>query len=145
MPSVPPPLTRREVEIMAVLWDLGAATVAEVRERLQDRLAYTTILTTLRTLEAKGHLRHESLGRAFLYAPRTVRRDAAREAIHRLVSTMFHGSTEALIERILSDHELAPEQLRRLRDEIERRLARAGSTSASTPAPPQSRSLESIR
>jgi BlaI family penicillinase repressor len=57
-------LTDREAELMDVLWEHGPSTVAEVRAKLADELAYTTVLTMLRTLETKGYVRHEAEGRA---------------------------------------------------------------------------------
>lgn len=60
-------LTNSEIDVMAVLWKLGSATVSEVRERLEKSLAYTSVLTVLRALESKGHVRHEEEGRAFRY------------------------------------------------------------------------------
>ena len=68
--------TGRELDVMAVLWEQGASTVADVRARLEDSLAYTTVLTVLRTLEAKGHVTHESDGKAHHYSA-LVARDAA--------------------------------------------------------------------
>ncbi|MCH7775980.1 MAG: BlaI/MecI/CopY family transcriptional regulator, partial [Gemmatimonadetes bacterium] len=52
-------LTKRELDVMSVVWELGSATVGEVRDRLTDDLAYSTVLTVFRTLETKGHVRHE--------------------------------------------------------------------------------------
>ena len=59
--------TDRELDVMAVLWDRGPSTVAEVRENLEDPLAYTTVLTVLRTLETKGYVSHEEEGKAHRY------------------------------------------------------------------------------
>ena len=120
-----PILTDRELDIMAVLWDRGGATVAEVQDQLEDELAYTTVLTVLRTLEAKGHVGHEGAGRAYLYFPRTVRRDAARAALDHVVEKVFEGAPERLISRLLADYPVTPEQLRRIRDEADRRLREA--------------------
>ncbi|MEJ2205973.1 MAG: BlaI/MecI/CopY family transcriptional regulator, partial [Gemmatimonadota bacterium] len=76
--------TERELDVMGVLWEHGPSTVADVRDRLPDRLAYTTVLTVLRTLEAKGHVGHREEGRAYRYHA-LVERDAAREsAVSRL-------------------------------------------------------------
>ena len=116
------PLTDRELDVMAVLWDRGAATVAQVRDLLADDLAYTTVLTVLRTLEAKGHVGHETEGRAHLYFPRTVRREAARQTVDHLIDKVFQGSPDVLFARVLSDRQLSAEQLRRIRDDIDRRL-----------------------
>ena len=70
--------TDRELDVMAVLWDRGDATVAEVQERLSDDLAYTTVLTVLRTLEEKGHVGHREEGRAYRYHPLVERAEAGR-------------------------------------------------------------------
>jgi predicted transcriptional regulator len=115
-------LTDRELDVMAVLWDRGAATVAQVQDLLTDDLAYTTVLTVLRTLEAKGHVGHEPEGRAHLYFPRTVRRDAARKTVDHLIDKVFQGSADLLFARVLADRPLTTEQLRRIRDEVDRRL-----------------------
>lgn len=119
---MPPRLTDRELDIMAVLWDRGAATVAQVQDLLDDDLAYTTVLTVLRTLETKGHVGHESDGRAHLYFPRTVRREAARNTVNHVIDKVFQGSADLLVARVLADRPLSTEQLRRIRDEVDRRL-----------------------
>ena len=124
-------LTDRELDIMAVLWDRGAATVAQVRDMLEDDLAYTTVLTVLRTLEAKGHVGHEPEGRAHLYFPRTVRRDAARMTVDHLIDKVFQGSADLLFARVFADRPLSTEQLRRIRDEVDRRLGEGAERRAS--------------
>ncbi|NIN73384.1 MAG: BlaI/MecI/CopY family transcriptional regulator [Gemmatimonadetes bacterium] len=117
-----PTFTDRELDVMAVLWERGSATVREVQERLEPDLAYTTVLTVLRTLEAKGHVRHEPQGRAHRYFA-TVERDAAgASALRRLVSRVFEGSPEALLTQLVSDEELSEEELRRLRRTLDARL-----------------------
>jgi predicted transcriptional regulator len=116
-------LTDRELDVMAILWDRGAATVAQVRDLLEDELAYTTVLTVLRTLEAKGHVGHEPEGRAHLYFPRTVRRDAARQTLDHVIDKVFQGSPDLLVARVFADRPLSVEQLRRIRDEADRRLS----------------------
>lgn len=85
--------TDRELDVMTVLWDLGPATVADVRERLADPLAYTTVLTVLRTLEAKGHVAHVEEGRAHRYRALVAREAAGRSALARLLGTIFGGSS----------------------------------------------------
>ena len=115
-------LTDRELDIMAVLWDRGAATVAQVQAMIDDELAYTTVLTVLRTLEAKGHVGHEESGRAYTYFPRTVRRDAARAALDHVLDTVFDGAADRLVTRLLTDRRVPADQLRRIRDEADRRL-----------------------
>lgn len=113
--------TDRELDIMAVLWDLGSATVAEVQERLADPLAYTTVLTILRTLEEKGHVRHEEEGRAYRYIPTVDREAAGRSALRRLVRKVFKGSPELLLTHLVSDRGLSSAQLDRIRRMLEER------------------------
>jgi predicted transcriptional regulator len=112
--------TDRELDIMNVLWERGAATVAEVQAELADALAYTTVLTVLRTLEEKGHVGHEEEGRAYRYHARVGREAAGRSAVRRLVRKVFQGSPELLLTQLVSDRKLTTEQLeamRRLLDE----------------------------
>ena len=114
--------TDRELDVMSVLWDRESATVSEVRERLTDDLAYTTVLTVLRTLEHKGYVRHTGQGRAHRYHP-LVKRDAAgRSALRRLVDKVFDGSRELLMTQLVSDKNVGDEELRRLRRLLEARL-----------------------
>lgn len=112
----------RELEVMAILWELGSGTVSEVRERLPDELAYTTVLTTLRNLEAKGFLRHEPEGKAHRYFPSVARQAAERSAVSRLIETMFGGSPELLLTKLVDDHPLSAEQLRTLRRKLQQRI-----------------------
>ena len=104
----------RELDVMAVLWETGSATVGEVRERLDADLAYTTVLTILRNLEAKGFVSHEEEGRAHRYFPRIAQRAAQRSAVARLVETLFQGSHEQLLARLVDDHALGADELSRL-------------------------------
>lgn len=114
--------TDRELDVMGVLWDQGSATVAEVRERLADKLAYTTVLTVLRTLEQKGHVGHAGEGRAHRYRPLVKREAAGRNALRRLVEKVFQGSPELLMTQLVSDERLSDEELRRLRRLLAERL-----------------------
>lgn len=114
--------TDRELDVMSVLWDLGDATVAEVRARLTDDLAYTTVLTVLRTLEQKGHVEHTGEGRAHRYHPLVKREAAGRSALRRLLDKVFQGSPELLMTHLVSDKNLSDEELRRLRKLLEARL-----------------------
>ncbi|HEX6051602.1 MAG TPA: BlaI/MecI/CopY family transcriptional regulator [Gemmatimonadaceae bacterium] len=114
--------TDRELDVMAVLWDRGSATVAEVRERLPDDLAYTTVLTVLRTLEEKGHVAHRGEGKAHRYYPLVERRVAGRSALARLIDTVFNGSPELLLTQLVSDRDLTDDELKRLRKLMDARL-----------------------
>ena len=114
--------TDRELDVMSVLWDLGDATVAEVREQLSDKLAYTTVLTVLRTLEQKGYVEHSGEGRAHRYHPLVKREAAGRNALRRLLDKVFQGSPELLMTHLVSDRNLSDEELRRLRKLLGARL-----------------------
>lgn len=114
--------TRRELDVMTVLWDLESATVSEVRGKLKDKLAYTTVLTVLRILEQKGYVKHEEDGRAHRYVPLIKRERAGTSALKRLVDTVFKGSPELLMTQLVSEHDLSQAELKRLRKLLEERL-----------------------
>lgn len=114
--------TNRELDVMSVLWDLGSATVAQVQERLPDDLAYTTVLTILRTLEEKGRVRHEEEGRAYRYIPVVGREEAGASAVRRLVRKVFRGSPEQLLTHLVAERGLTAEQIGRMKALLERRL-----------------------
>ena len=111
---MPAPLTDRELDVMTVLWARGSGTVAEVKAALRDDLAYTTVLTMLRILEAKGHVRHEGEGRAHRYFAVIEERVARRGAIHQLLQRFFEGSPELLLTELVSDRSLTAKDVRRL-------------------------------
>jgi BlaI family penicillinase repressor len=114
--------TDRELDIMGVLWEHGPSTVAEVREGLSDELAYTTVLTVLRVLEEKGHVGHEEEGRAHRYFPLVERAEAGQSALRRLTRKVFRGSPEMLLTNLVSDRQLSENDLRRMRELLDRRL-----------------------
>ena len=111
---------------MAVLWRRGSGTVSEVRDELADPLAYNTVLTVLRTLEAKSHVRHEDEGKAHRYFPTVAREQAGKNGIQRLVDTVYAGSAEALLTHLVSDRRLSRDKLARLRTLIDERLGNKG-------------------
>ena len=117
-----PALTKRELDIMAVIWSLGTATVSDIVERLPDDLHYSTILTLCRTLESKGHIAHTQDGRAFRYHALTQPEEAGDSALGRLVNKVFQGSREMLIARLVAAEDITPEELRRLRRKLDERL-----------------------
>lgn len=112
----------RELDVMAVLWELGSGTVSEVRDRLPAELAYTTVLTILRNLEGKGFVRHEEEGKAHRYFPLVARQAAERSAVTRLVDRLFHGSPELLLTRLVDESQLSPDAMRRMRELLRQRL-----------------------
>ena len=114
-------LTDRELDVISVLWEHGSGTVAEVRAALHDELAYTTVLTVLRILETKGHVRHEGEGRAHRYYARVQERAARRGAVSRLLDQFFSGSPELLLTELVGDRDLTAQELRRLRQVLDAR------------------------
>lgn len=111
------------MDVMAVLWDLGSATVAEVRERIDDDLAYNTVLTMLRILEEKGLAGRERHGRAHRYRPLLGRAEAGRSILGRLRDKVFGGSAELLMTQLLAEEQLSPEAVARLRELLDKRLS----------------------
>lgn len=115
-------LSRRERQIMDLLFQQGAATAAEVRDGIPDAPSYSAVRALLRTLEEKGFVTHREDGPRYVYAP-TVARDAARRsALRHLVQTFFDGSaTQAMAALLdLSDRTLSREELDRLAQLVER-------------------------
>lgn len=110
------------MDLMSVLWRRGSATVAEVVEDLEDDANYSTVMTILRTLEAKGHVRHEQDGRAFRFLPITAAEEAGDTALRRILSRVFHGSRELLVNRLVEDEEVSADEIRRIKARLEERL-----------------------
>ena len=109
-------LTDREADVMQVLWEQGPSVVSEVRDRLADPLAYTTVLTILRTLEAKGYADHKEEGRVHRYYAAVQQQAAQRSALRHLTGKFFKGSSELLFAQLVSDRKLSKEQVRRMRE-----------------------------
>jgi predicted transcriptional regulator len=120
--------TERELDVMAVLWEHGPSTVTEVRELIEDELAYTTVLTVLRTLEAKGRVGHESDGKAHRYLALVEREEAGRSALGRMVDKLFGGSRELLLAQLVEERGLGEDELKRLRKILNDRVRGAGGT-----------------
>ncbi|UUZ46790.1 BlaI/MecI/CopY family transcriptional regulator [Massilia sp. B-10] len=107
--------TDREADVMQILWDHGPSVVAEVRAHLQDQLAYTTVLTVLRTLETKGYVAHEEEGRGHRYHALIEQQEARKSALQHLTSKLFKGSTELLFAHLVSDRKLGADEVARMR------------------------------
>jgi predicted transcriptional regulator len=114
--------TDRELDVMSILWKEGSATVTEVRERLADELAYTSVLSALQTLEEKGYVRHEQEGRAYRYFPMVAPEQAGGSAIGRILDKIFHGSAELMLAQLVSDRNVPPAELKRMRKLLKERL-----------------------
>ncbi len=114
-------LSRRERQIMDILYRLGKATAAEVLAELDGEPSYSTVRTQLRVLEVKGHVRHEDDGVRYVYLPTVPRSRARDSALGHLVETFFDGSVEKVVAALLgrSSSNLSAEQLERLSSMIE--------------------------
>lgn len=112
--------TDRELDIMAILWELESGTVADVHERIPDDIAYTTVLTTLRNMEAKGYVRHEEEGRQHRFFPAVPRAEAGESALNRVVRKFFGGSMDVLLTHLLSHHDLTNSEIARLESLIQK-------------------------
>lgn len=119
--------TDREADIMSVLWRRGPSTVAEVREELHDELAYTTVLTMLRTLQSKGYVGYEEEGRTHRYFAAVEQQDARRSALRHLAEKLFDGSPELLLTHLVSAQKLDRKQLERIRNLLDDKAAKVRS------------------
>ena len=109
-------LTRRERQIMDVLYRRGRATAAEVMADLTGEPNYSTVRTQLRVLEDKGHVRHDEEGGRYVYAPAVPRHAARKSALKHLVETFFDGSAEQVVAAVLGGEasRLSDEELDRV-------------------------------
>ena len=122
MPSSHVTLSRRERQIMDVLYQKGRATAAEVMELLPDPPSYSSVRALLRILEEKGHARHEMDGTKYVFIPSVHRDKAKRSAIRHLVQTFFDGSPERAVAALLdlSSGRLSDEEVERMTRLIEK-------------------------
>ena len=109
-------LSRRERQIMTIVYSLGEASAADVWQRLPDQPSNTTVRTLLRILEGKGHLHHFKRGRQFVYTPPTERINAGQSALKAVLQTFFDGSLEKAVAAHLLDPDGTPsgDELRRM-------------------------------
>ncbi len=114
------PLSRRERQILDILYAKGSATAAEVRERLPDPPSYSAVRALLRILEGKGHAKHESQGTRYVYLPSVPRENARNSALTRIVQTFFDGSAAQAAAALVDSGSLSEDDLRRLSALIDR-------------------------
>jgi predicted transcriptional regulator len=109
-------LSRRERQIMEIVYQRGQVSAADVQEALPDARGYSTIRTLLTILEEKGQLRHEEQGKRYIYLPTQPRENAARHALQNITQTFFNGSVEGAVAALISDEDaaLSEEELDRL-------------------------------
>jgi BlaI family transcriptional regulator, penicillinase repressor len=113
-------LTRRERQIMDILYRQGRATASEVMDALPGHTSYSTVRTQLRVLETKGHVRHEEHGLRYTYIPAVPRHAARKSALRHVVETFFDGSAEKTVTALLGGEgtRLSGEELERIADLI---------------------------
>ncbi len=114
-------LSRRERQIMGIVYEMGRVTSAEVRERMPDPPSYSAVRAMLRILEEKGHIRHEQDGPRYVFLPTVPHEEASENALRRLVRTFFGGSPEGAMAALLDleSDQLDEEALRRLARRID--------------------------
>src|SRR6186997_1515060 len=119
-------LTRRERQIIDILYRRGRATAAEVRNELAGHPSDSTVRTQLRVLEEKGHVRHEEEGLRFVYVPAVPRHAARRSALRHLVDTFFDGSAEKVVSALVGGESarLSDDDLQRIAEVIEKARSR---------------------
>jgi len=116
----PHDLSRRERQIMDVIYARGQATAAEVADAIPDPPSYSAVRALLRILEDKGYVRHEQQGLRYVFLPMVKRTSARRSALKELVRTFFDGSVEETVAALLDQRKLTAEELERLSALIER-------------------------
>jgi predicted transcriptional regulator len=115
-------LTEAELRLMKILWRRGESAVGELVAAMPEgpSLAYNSVLTTIRILEQKGYVVHRQEGRAFVYSPCVAEQEAGRSEVRHMMQRFFGNSRERLLLSLLGDDQVTPEELKRLRDVIDR-------------------------
>ncbi|NUO40212.1 MAG: BlaI/MecI/CopY family transcriptional regulator [Gemmatimonadaceae bacterium] len=118
-------LTQRELDIMSVLWELGEATVTEVRDQVDPALAYTSISSMIRTLELKGYVSHRrGEGKTHVYFPVVDAETAGESALSRLLEKVYGGSPIKLLAHLVDQTRLSEKELTRMRELLKRATKR---------------------
>jgi BlaI family penicillinase repressor len=106
-------LTQQELEIMKIVWDRESVTVRDVYEALLERrkVAYTTVMTMMKILEQKKHLKKTQAERAYVYRPALPKRQVIGEMVREFVNRVFNGSAEPLLVHLVEEHNLSKEDL----------------------------------
>ena len=130
--STPKEPSRLEMQVLALLWERGPATVREVQEALPDgkTRAYTTVLTVLQVMEKKGLLTHVSQGNTHVYQPPTTRRQTLGPVLKNLVRQLFGGSPATAMQHLLAESEVSPEELAKLKQLIAEQEAKSATPRA---------------
>ena len=109
-------LSRRERQIMDIVYEINEANVAQVLELIPDPPSYSSIRALLRVLEEKGHLKHTQQGPRYIYSPTLPRKEASQNALKHVLKTFFDNSTEDIVAALLniSEEDLSEEEYKRL-------------------------------
>ena len=130
MPKKLPHITAAELRILKILWRVGSGTVRSVKDALEhedgEALAYTTVMTLMNQLAAKGGLDVDRERQPFVYAPAVKREHVLRDRIQQFLTSVFDGQAGELVLRLVGEAELWPEELRRIEARIEARGREAG-------------------
>ncbi|MBI3470568.1 MAG: BlaI/MecI/CopY family transcriptional regulator [Candidatus Solibacter usitatus] len=116
-------LTEQELEIMKVVWQLDSATVRDVYEKLLERrkIAYTTVMTMMKILEHKGHLRRQAQERAFVYRPARPKNQVIQGMVREFIQRVFNGAAEPLVVHLVEDKHLSEDELTQIARMIRRK------------------------
>lgn len=116
------PLGETEMEVLQLVWELGEATVNDVRDRiLEERdVAYTTIMTVMKNLAEKGYLTYEKDGRTYVYSAARPAEEVRHNLLRELMGKVFEGSASALVQTLVQHEELSPDERARIQDLIDR-------------------------
>jgi BlaI family penicillinase repressor len=134
MPTNKPPLSETELDVLKVLWELGSGTVREINEVLQRRKrqwAYTTVLTLLTRLQAKGYVQSDKSGLAHVFRPSVSREKLLRQRLTRLADDLCEGTTAPLVHALVTGRRFSPQEiegLRQLLDDLDPEVQQAEST-----------------
>jgi BlaI family penicillinase repressor len=114
--------------VMEAVWDLGEATVPQVRDRLdrEQTPAYTTVLSVLQKLEKAGWLTHRALGRSYIYVPVRSRQEAGETSVRTFIERVFRGDPLQMFQHLLEDQDLSDDDLKTLKTMIDRRRKEKG-------------------
>lgn len=114
-------LTGPQLDIMKVVWRLGEATVRDVYEELRERrpIAYTTVMTTMKTMETRGHLKKRTEGRAFVYTATASENRMLKRIVGDFIDRVFNGSTEPLLAHLVKERRLSEKDLEKIRKMIQ--------------------------
>ena len=115
-------LAQHQLDVMEVVWELGEATVHQVRDRINEKkdLAYTTILSVMQKLEQEGWLEHRAERRTYIYTPTVSREQAGTRSVRRLIDQVFAGRPQLMFQHLIDDGKMSEDELSELRKLINR-------------------------